>query len=185
MNAMTQHGPFHRNSFGMSRIARYCFFIPVLGSFGVAALLFPFTALWAVWSFLFAWLGSMLVSGLLEDKGRDPVRYTIGYEDHGAVKFVTAALHYLGHKTRRASDNSLVVDESFLVYVNRALDTSDIESARNTAKKEGVSPVFAVEDRFSKSHVSVSAYRLADKHDITIYDWNDVFDTVHEKIKSN
>ena len=185
MSTVTRQGPFHRNSFGMSRIAWYCFLATLFSCPVIVIVMLPVIGLWVLLSILLVFPGSILVSGWLEDKVRDPVRDAVGDEALGDMRFAEAALRYLGHETRHASDDSMVVDESFLVYVEHYLNATDIESARVTAEKEGVSPVFAVESRFGKSHVSESAYRIADKHDIMIYDWNDVFDAVYEKIKSN
>ena len=182
---ITREEPFHKNLIGMSKVALCCALAMAFSGPIVAVAMFPVIGLWAGLAIFLVFPGSIFVGVGLEDKARYSVRNAIGDEALGNMKFADAALRYLGHETRRVSEHVIVVNESSLVYVRYWLDALDMEAARKAAEKEGISSVFAVESRFGKSYVQYSAYRLAEKHDITIYDWNDVFDAVYERIKSN
>ena len=125
--------------------------------------------------------GMVLVYGFVDDRLRDSVRNVIGNESFVGIGTVEKALNYLGHETKRVTDNALVANGNTLVYANKFLNPQDVNAALKLASKDGVKFVYVLEQMPHNS--SYEIWVLAHRHDFGLKNMEHMVDAVYRQIR--
>ena len=116
---------------------------------------------------------------------RKLVRNIIGDEEY-SLQFIASALNYLGHKTKELSYNrSLIVDDTSLVQMTYLIDSHDIDEICVVASSKGLTHMAICDKYFGKDAITDVSFKLAEARGVEIFDVDDVYKTVYEKIKIN
>ena len=99
--------------------------------------------------------------------------------------FVSKSLKFLGYEIKRDKNDAIVVEDETLVHVCKTVNMQTVCNARRTAKEKEVSNTCIVIRDHSCKRVSPKAKNLADKYNIQIINYDDILNTVYDKIEPN
>ena len=125
--------------------------------------------------------GMVLVYEFVDGRLRGPVRNVIGDESVVGIGTVEKALNYLGHETRRVTDNALVADGKTLVYANKFLNPQDVDAALRLASKDGAKTVYVIEQM--PHHSSYEILVLIHRHGLGFRSMEHVANAVYNQIR--